>query len=117
MKHKGHEETAKVLIEAGAALNLQDEDGCTALMEASIWGHIDTIRLLIERGADVNVRGQAGVSAIQRAIREGHFYAVKLLIEHGAILNSMDKFASVGIAEMKGHTKNTEFSRLVHSLP
>lgn len=39
--------TCKLLIEAGAALNVQDNDGSTALMCSSEHGHVDVVRLLL----------------------------------------------------------------------
>lgn len=39
--------TCKLLLEAGAAINVQDNDGSTALMCATEHGHIDVVKLLL----------------------------------------------------------------------
>lgn len=39
--------TCKLLIEAGAGLNVQDKDGSTALMCAAEHGHTEIVRLLL----------------------------------------------------------------------
>ena len=49
----GHMHSAKVLLDCGADVNVQDKYGWTALMMASRWGHTECVKLLIDRGADV----------------------------------------------------------------
>jgi len=46
----------KRLIESGADVNAQDNEGWTALMWASEAGYIKVAKLLIEEGADVNAK-------------------------------------------------------------
>uniref|UniRef100_A0A915IQL0 Uncharacterized protein n=1 Tax=Romanomermis culicivorax TaxID=13658 RepID=A0A915IQL0_ROMCU len=43
----GKMETTRMLIDAGAGLNIQDEDGSTALMCAAEHGHLEIVRLLL----------------------------------------------------------------------
>jgi ankyrin repeat protein len=49
-------DTVQALIGAGADLNLQDKDGCTALMKASQCGHTPVAQALIGAGSDLNLR-------------------------------------------------------------
>jgi len=46
----------KELIEAGANIDFQDDDGETALMIASNFVHIEIVRELIKAGADWNIK-------------------------------------------------------------
>lgn len=55
------------LIDAGADVNVADEDGETALMAAAEKGHLTKVRLLIEKGANVNAKDKTGKSALQYA--------------------------------------------------
>ena len=48
----------KLLIEAGADVNLRHKDGRTALMMAAGEGHNKCVEQLIQAGADVNHTGQ-----------------------------------------------------------
>ncbi len=43
----GKYETSKLLMEAGAGVNIQDEDGSTALMCAAEHGHKDIVKILL----------------------------------------------------------------------
>lgn len=43
----GKADTAQMLIDAGAGLNVQDEDGSTALMCAAEHGHRDIVKMLL----------------------------------------------------------------------
>ena len=80
----------KRLIEAGADVNAQENDGSTALMWASLEGHAGITRLLIEAGADVNAQDNYGYIALIYTSRKGHTEVVKLLIEEGADVNAKD---------------------------
>ena len=43
----GRQDMVRMLLEAGADVNCQDEDGSTALMCASEHGHADIVKLLL----------------------------------------------------------------------
>ncbi|KAF4955647.1 hypothetical protein FSARC_11795 [Fusarium sarcochroum] len=83
----GLAETAKVLINEGADVNVRGEEYDCPLQAASRGGHRDTVRLLLDHGADVNAQGGAEGNAIQAACAAGHYYVVELLIERGADVN------------------------------
>ena len=51
----------KILLEYGAAVNKQDNDGWTALhYTAANGGHLETIRILLQYGAGINIKTNAG---------------------------------------------------------
>ena len=51
----GHEQVARVLLEAGAVVGVQTKDGRTALMYAAHNGHEPCLRALLEAGASLKV--------------------------------------------------------------
>jgi ankyrin repeat protein len=58
----------KVLLDAGADINVLDPELRTPLVEAMINGHYDAAALLIERGADVNAADQVGRTPLYAAV-------------------------------------------------
>jgi ankyrin repeat protein len=56
----GDVESACILIEEGAPLDLPGEHGCTPLHEAALLGHVDVVRLLLSKGADPKLKCEYG---------------------------------------------------------
>ena len=83
------------LIEHGANVDLQDEDGFTALHYACFdSAYIDVgemLGCLIENGADVNARTNEDCTPLMIACDNDHVYAVKFLMEHGANVDHQDR--------------------------
>ncbi len=50
----------KLLIEAGAEVNVKQQAGSTPLHAAAQYGNLDMLIVLLERGAEVNVRMEGG---------------------------------------------------------
>ena len=55
-------DVARVLIEAGAAVNKQCEHGRTALHMAAAWGQVDVVQLLLENGASPKIVDDEGMT-------------------------------------------------------
>ena len=87
------------LLDIGANVNYQDDDGVTALMWAVGVNNIDIIHQLLQAGADVHIQGKNGVTALMVACAgSGGLYlppdvhrlsddyrdTVRLLLSHGA---------------------------------
>ncbi len=85
---KGHIESVRVLIAAGADLEHYARYRFdTALQRAALAGHAETVRVLLEAGADVT--GDAGEEALASAIRLGDLEMEQMLIDAGANANSL----------------------------
>ena len=91
---------ARLLLEKGASaavqekslqVDLQDEDGQSALMFASVSGHHEVARLLLENGARVDLQDKDGRSALMLASVRGDSEAAALLLQHGAQVDLQDK--------------------------
>ena len=66
---------AKMLIEAGADLNFQNNDGSTALITASFFCRPDIVKMLLEKGASKTIKNKYGQTAYESVA--GQFAAVK----------------------------------------
>ncbi len=83
----------KALIK-GADINIENDDGKTALMEASKYGHIGIVAYLTEYGADLNIKDKDHKTAIMFASMNGHFSIVKYLAESRADVFAEDKYGN-----------------------
>jgi ankyrin repeat protein/Arc/MetJ-type ribon-helix-helix transcriptional regulator len=70
---------AKLLLEAGAAVNRKDAHGWTPLLLAAANGNTEMVADLLARGADRTVRNDRGESALDLALAHNHTEVVALL--------------------------------------
>lgn len=69
---EGHQRVVKKLIDAGANVNLQNQDGMTALMSAAFKGHEELVAILLDNGADPLLEMRNGYRAHQLASENGY---------------------------------------------
>jgi ankyrin repeat protein len=76
----GHSmESVRLLVEAGAPIDPQQQEGWTPLHGAVHQGNLEMTRYLLEHGADPKIQNEKGKSAIGLAADEGHLAILKLL--------------------------------------
>jgi ankyrin repeat protein len=84
---RGNPATVQALIDAGADVNAQTNDGFTPLMVAAFQGHKDIVQLLVREGADVNATAACGANAFMIAIWKEYHPIARFLHDHGAYAN------------------------------
>jgi ankyrin repeat protein len=73
-----------LIIDRGADVTVENNDGETALHLASQMGQVDAARMLIECGADVTAQYNDGQTSLHLASQRGQVDAARMLIERGA---------------------------------
>ncbi|SDB80485.1 hypothetical protein GA0111570_102275 [Raineyella antarctica] len=79
-------DTARVAayVDAGAPVDMANENGDTMLMLAAYRGHAETVRALVERGADPGRANDRGQTPLAGAVFKGEAEVVQVLLEAGA---------------------------------
>lgn len=80
----------RLLITAGADVNLVDESGESALSTACNEGNTEAAKLLVEAGADVNVANDEGHTSLMSAVMWSDAELVEILLKAGANLDAAD---------------------------
>ena len=101
----GNTEVVKLLLKENVDVNVQDEEGVTALMIASENGHTQVVDLLLKANVDVNVQDEEGVTALMIASENGHTQVVEVLLKENADVNIQNKegVTALMLASVNGH--------------
>lgn len=87
---------AEILIENGADVNLEDENGYSPLFHACRNDSVDVLRLLLDKGANMNAKIEDNMSALHYCGLMNSCKCIELLIERGANIEARsDKNMSV----------------------
>lgn len=86
---RGKLEFVKLLIDAGAKINIQNIYGNTALHKACMGYKLDIVKILVDAGVDLNIINANGDTALLEAIgyNDEIIDIVKILVDAGADLN------------------------------
>ena len=108
-------DAARLLINAGADLNLGFPGEGTPLSQAAANGAIEIARLLVNRGADLDASVPGRKTPLAAAASQGDLEMVKLLVEAGANVNQKSVTAGnrtpLGEAERHENTEVAEYLR------
>lgn len=105
--YRGELEKVKWLLEAQAAVNLQNFDGVTPLGFAASKGHLEVVNLLLSAGADVDSQSNNGETALTFAAKLGDCEMIRTLLEAKASLElrTIDGRTALSLAAEKGYSK------------
>jgi ankyrin repeat protein len=87
--YRGKREITQVLLDAGARMNVKDNQGFTPLHWAVCESVLipeaqDVAKLLVARGADINARDKEGSTPLFWAVWQGNRELADFLLAHGA---------------------------------
>lgn len=106
-----HTRTCEFLIERGANIDFQDEDGFTMLITAAKKGRLNFCQILVEKGADINLKNKAGRTALYEALANKHSRVGDYLIQQGATVDIQDENGDTELitAAKNGRLKYCQF--------
>jgi cytohesin len=92
----GRVEIVRMLIDAGADLNVQDEYGRSPLIWSAYYDNIEEIaRVLIDGGADVNIQDNYGWTPLHMATKWENVEMVQILVNAGARTDIQDNYRRI----------------------
>ena len=120
---EGHGSTVKLLIDAGADVNIPDQHGqivlmqalqqmnakavkilirsgadvTTSLIHAAKRGNLNVMKLLLESGANVNIADETGTTILMMASKQGNKDMLDVLVKSGADVNAAEKFNATAL--------------------
>jgi ankyrin repeat protein len=105
----GHEQVARDLLKAGAAVGAQNNAGFTALMIAAQNGHEQVALILLKAGAAVDQTEEDGWTALMFAAQNGHEQVALDLLKAGAAVDQTeeDGWTALMFAAQNGHEQVT----------
>ena len=121
--HEGHHNVLKVLIDAGADMEVANSRGTLALECACNRGDVVSVKMLVEAGANVHVADTNRASCLMLAVLEGHAETVRYLaglpqvdvdeVRQGktALCCALDGGAHADVVQALGATRRMHVSR------
>ena len=106
---KGHVEVVRYLLEHGANVTVQSQDGSMPLHWASQKGHIQVIRILLQHKADAKARDKNKSTPLHQASSRGYAGSARIFLEHGVDATAQDKngWTPLHCAAFEGHVEVT----------
>ena len=78
--NKGYVDIVRILVDAGANINILSNDNQTPFYQACKHGRTEVARYLYGKGANIRINGENGWSPLGIAISRGHVDTVRYLI-------------------------------------
>ncbi|KAE8990826.1 hypothetical protein PR002_g21044 [Phytophthora rubi] len=83
----GRLDTARILLDGGASVDQQDENGKFPLLAACSNGNVALVELLLDKRASIDLADNCGWTALMAASQEGHADTVRVLLRTGALVD------------------------------
>ncbi|MEK4966861.1 ankyrin repeat domain-containing protein [Cytobacillus sp. FSL R7-0696] len=102
---EGDKDHLLTLLNIGANINAQDDEGNTAVMAATQQNQMEIVQVLIAHGADINIRNKRLDNVLLYAGAEGLLEIVQLAIQAGADTTITNRYGGIAIipACERGH--------------
>mmetsp|Transcript_12779 Transcript_12779/g.30588 ORF Transcript_12779/g.30588 Transcript_12779/m.30588 type:complete len:158 (+) Transcript_12779:105-578(+) len=103
------------LLDAGAKVDVRNQDGESAICIAAANGHMEVCKALIGSGCDINATTDDYSTPLMLAAEEGHLAICRLLLESGAMEAQKDENGFTA-ADRCDQTMKADFQLLVREV-
>ena len=103
----GRLEMVRAALHHGASVNLRDDKGSNALMDAAAMGHTHVVQLLLRHFAKLDLQdSEADATALMLAAWKGHAECVRVLLDAGAdvMVRHAEGLTAFELAELNGQS-------------
>jgi hypothetical protein len=104
----GENDKVRLLLDAGADPNIQDDYGDTPLYRAAYSNQAKTARILLDAGANPDLWDNFNNTPLLQAASRGHFYVVRVLLEAGADPSIADRYGKTPLHWAAGNSTRRE---------
>jgi len=87
----GKEVDVILLLQQGASVRVQDQDGKNCLHYSACKGHIQVTNLLVQSGCNINAKDKTLRTPLHLASEEGHHDIVSILLDNNVLLDEQDE--------------------------
>jgi ankyrin repeat protein/membrane protein CcdC involved in cytochrome C biogenesis len=116
----GNVEAARLLLNAGAAVNQHIEDklsggvNASPLIAASFYGNKDMAQFLLDNGADMSLTTSSKWTALHMAVNRGHADIVRLLLDRGIDTTAKDRNGKTALqASQDGQYRHADIRQML----
>ncbi|KAG1686681.1 E3 ubiquitin-protein ligase MIB2 [Nymphon striatum] len=95
--HQGHKDIAKMLLDAGADLEIEDADGDRSIHYSAFGNQPEVLEILLQRGANVNVFNNGLSSPLHISVNKNYVNCVDVLIRFKCDLNIQDSYGDTAL--------------------
>ena len=105
-------DVARLLLEHGVDVNVQDFGGKTPLHAVARIGRMEVMRVLLEHGAIIDAEDKTGGTPLHEAVEHGDVEVMRVLLGHGANIGAEDKTGRTPLHEAV-RNRNIEVMRVL----
>lgn len=78
----------KILVEAGASLQITDYDACTAGTHAASMGNVECLKFLLSKGAEIEWQNCGNETLLEHALISHNIECIRVVLAAGANINA-----------------------------